>query len=218
MTDNKLTNMDPETGFRYGVIHHGVVNQTWYEASEPNYGSPTCPDCGKVVRPAWELDEVQDAALIAEFALIPAADSEDFPCGECKRWYGTDEVFPEQPLAFILDDDEYQAEQGGDDTDIFVTKSPYYTYAKFCSPCAPGAGDLSSCFRIPENYRHTYQALQDLGLDDVISQAVEDLASRDGYVQAYCFGHDWFENETAPYMVFDVETRDFVPPVRGGNR
>lgn len=28
------------------------------------------------------------------------------------------------------------------DSDIFVLKSPYYTFAQFCSPCVPGAGNL----------------------------------------------------------------------------
>jgi hypothetical protein len=45
--------------------------------------------------------------------------------------------------------------QGGDDCDIFVMKSPYYTFGPFCSPCAPGAvylrngdtdGEKAYCF------------------------------------------------------------------------
>jgi hypothetical protein len=27
---------------------------------------------------------------------------------------------------------------------VYVTQSPYYTRAAFCSPCCPGAGDLDS--------------------------------------------------------------------------
>lgn len=44
-----------------------------------------------------------------------------------------------EPIAFNLDDGEYKASQTRDDGDIFILKSPYYTYAPFCSPCAPGA-------------------------------------------------------------------------------
>ena len=30
------------------------------------------------------------------------------------------------------------------DSDVMVIESPFYTYARFCSPCAPGAGDLNN--------------------------------------------------------------------------
>lgn len=46
-----------------------------------------------------------------------------------------------EPLSFILEDGEYVAECG-DDGDIFITKSPFYSMAQYCSPCAPGAGYL----------------------------------------------------------------------------
>ena len=37
--------------------------------------------------------------------------------------------------------------------DLFVTKSPYFTNAQFCSPCAPGAGHLEShCPTGPKTY------------------------------------------------------------------
>ncbi len=39
---------------------------------------------------------------------------------------------------------EYKATQSGDDSDIFILKSPYYTRAQFCSPCAPGACYLTN--------------------------------------------------------------------------
>ena len=48
-----------------------------------------------------------------------------------------------EPISFIYAEDGYEAECG-DDGDIFITKSPYFTYAAFCSPCAPGAGHLRS--------------------------------------------------------------------------
>ena len=80
------------------------------------------------------------------------------------------------PVSFYIDDNEITAEQAADDTDIFVTKSKYFTYAQFCSPCAPGAGYLL-------NYTDP-----DVG------------------VKTYCFGHDWFENGKAPYPVYEVDT------------
>ena len=84
---------------------------------------------------------------------------------------------------FYYDDGETQAEQSADDVDIFVCKSPYFTYAQFCSPCAPGAGYL-----------------------------LNPLTEPDPGNKAYCFGHDWFESGKAPYPVYSVETGELVRP------
>jgi hypothetical protein len=67
------------------------------------------------------------------------------------------ECYPEDPHAWTLDEGEdgLRASQGGDDSDIFVMSSPYFTRASYCSPCAPGAcyllspdedGDKAYCF------------------------------------------------------------------------
>jgi len=85
-----------------------------------------------------------------------------------------------EPLSFYIDNDEITAEQTADDPDIFILKSKYFTYCQYCSPCAPGAGYL-------ENYTD-----KDIG------------------IKAYCFGHDWFEDEKAPYPVYDIETGELV--------
>ena len=44
-------------------------------------------------------------------------------------------------VSFTLDDGEYVAECDSYG-DIFITKSPYFTTCRYCSPCAPGAGYL----------------------------------------------------------------------------
>lgn len=63
---------------------------------------------------------------------------------------------------------------------LMIIESPYFTYAQFCSPCVPGAGDLNSI-------------------------------NPDG-AKTYCLGHDWFEDDTAPYPVYSVETGEVVEP------
>jgi hypothetical protein len=94
-----------------------------------------------------------------------------------------------EPLAFVLDDGSYKAscEPCGD---IFVMKSPYFTYAQFCSPCAPGACHLMNpldtvCFVLEDS---------------------EPIADN----KCYCFGHDWFDDNKAPYQVFSVRTGKLV--------
>ena len=97
----------------------------------------------------------------------------DCECGDedCDCMDGCD------PACFLLEDAEYFA-ICGEDGDIFIERSPYYTLCEYCSPCAPGAGYLMS----------------------------------PGDVRAYCFGHDFFEGETAPYKVYSVETGEEVTP------
>lgn len=63
---------------------------------------------------------------------------------ECDSCGGTGEVEPDdmdgaEPLGFTYAGEGYECFQSGDDSDIFLTRSPFYTRARFCSPCAPGA-------------------------------------------------------------------------------
>jgi hypothetical protein len=107
-----------------------------------------------------------------------------------QAWYDeSDALFPNkengeddddfEPIGFYIDKDGYEACQGNDDCDIFITKSPFYTICKLCSPCAPNAGYIMDSD--PKGYK------------------------------TYCFGHDWFETNQAPYPVYDVKTGFLVP-------
>lgn len=115
-------NIDSATDIRYGVIPAHVLGQAWYDSSEGDYGNPTCPDCAS--------DLILHAGV--------------WVCENCDKMvadeWDTDELYPESPLAWVFEDAEYSMIQYGDDCDIFVTKSPFYTLCSFCSPCAPGAG------------------------------------------------------------------------------
>ncbi len=68
------------------------------------------------------------------------------------------------------------------DSDVFVLTSPFYTFARFCSPCVPGAGNLN------------------------------DAGDESHGVMTYCLGHDWFDAQKAPYPVYSVETGKEVLP------
>ncbi|GAG25044.1 unnamed protein product, partial [marine sediment metagenome] len=120
------TNIDHETGIRYGVIsiNSGVL-QAWSDASQPHYGCVNCEHC------------------------LMEHDTEDIPdtC-ECGMDLQNLMEFAE-PLSYAYVEDGYQAE-AGEDGDIFVMKSPFFTYAQFCSPCAPGAVHLEN----PLNLAH----------------------------------------------------------------
>lgn len=114
-----MVNIDTDSGIRYGVIHVHDVDY-WCHEAEPVYGEPHCPECG--------------AELGHNF------DDGDM-CAECQYTVSSvgDECYPDSPAFWVFELEGFKAEQNNEDPDIFVTKSPYYTTAQFCSPCAPGA-------------------------------------------------------------------------------
>ena len=205
------TNIDKDTGIRYGVIPVHDVTQAWCDSSEGYYGDPTCPECGSKVEELVgnrdyvcpdcvrkAVNNLERDAIVAMLmdVSIECRDEEDDDClhealhanimdgtidsddvGVKSLW--SDDVWGDEPLSHFLDDGEYKAEQCGDDVDIFIFKSPYYTRAQFCSPCAPGAGYLRSpCENGPKTY---------------------------------CFGPDWFDDyRPCPYPVYRVDNDECI--------
>ena len=159
---NSTVNRDSKTDIRYGVISQNEVLQTWADSSEPVY-TYHCPHCG------------------AELKKGP----EQKRCGSCHKNINPDHDFDFiEPDGFMYKKEGYAA-MCGSDGDVMICKSPYFTYAQFCSPCAPGA-----CY-----------------LMNPLTNAdpVFDKNNR-----AYCFGHDWFEGDAAPYPVYSVETGERI--------
>ena len=97
-----------------GIIHYGVINQ-------------------KEVLQVW-------------------ADSSEpiYICGNCEHKPDSsgDVQYDECPDCeadgFQYEKEGYICTQDYDDMDIFILRSPFYTRCAYCSPCAPGAGDLMS--------------------------------------------------------------------------
>jgi hypothetical protein len=164
------TNIDHATGIRYGVIPQNDVLQSWADASNADYGPASCGECGNEAV-SIDADGVPDLdAPCARWPGHPEDSADDcncerlaewrdegreFACLECARSFDSDDAYGEEPLRFYLDDGEYVAQQGGDDSDVFIIRSPYYTFGPFCSPCAPGAiylrdgggdGEKAYCF------------------------------------------------------------------------
>jgi len=65
-------------------------------------------------------------------------------CPNCKyEPVDTSEFWGDEPLEWIIANSKTERIFADDLTfGIWVEKSPYYTLCSFCSPCAPGAGDL----------------------------------------------------------------------------
>lgn len=130
-----LSNIDRETGIRFGVINQNMVLQAWADSSEPDYGDPHCPKCGNGAVDSGDVETDTDA--------WDCDGCGDYACEDCRYLFDGDMAYGDEPNGYTLDDGEYKATQGSDG-DIFVLKSPYYTHAQFCSPCAPGAGYLAN--------------------------------------------------------------------------
>ena len=155
------TNRDEN--FHYGVIHQGEVLQAWADSSEGIYPEPEpCAACNGTGN---QLDENFDPT--------------DEPCEDCNGEGTIDSDYTEA-IGFTYSSEGYECSQSSDDSDIFLTKSPYFTTCQYCSPCAPGAGYI---------------------MNTVI-----------GGIKTYCFGHDWFDDNKAPYPVFDCKTGLPVEP------
>lgn len=160
-----IVNIDLETGIRYGVIPQNACVQAWADSSEPEYPEPECPECG---------------------AGIPDDADAVYTC-ECGEEIDQDFMYGDvECTGFVLDDGEYKA-FCGEDGDIFVIKSPYFTYAQFCSPCAPGA-----CY--------------------LLNPCEPETGDR-----AYCLGADFFWDEEGgvPYPIYSVATGKLIEPAEG---
>jgi hypothetical protein len=139
------TNVDPSSGIRYGVIPAHAIGQAWYDDAEPEYGPPSCPKCGNDDVPAQR---------------DPSNCCRDYYCLPCNYPFDSDEAYGDEPLAWSYDGQGIQAQQSGDDPDVWILKSPFYTHAQFCSPCAPGACHLETpvdtggprCYCLPADW------------------------------------------------------------------
>lgn len=135
------SNINLVTGIHYGVISIHEVLQSWSDSSD-GYYHYTCPYCGSDLKKGMDTKR----------------------CNACYKRIDPDRDFDDlEPSSYYYNQDGYECEQSQDDTDIFILKSPYFTYCQYASPCAPGAGYLA-------NYMDKGEG-----------------------VRAYCFGHDWFE-------------------------
>ena len=143
------TNVDKEAGIRYGVISQNKVSSFALD--------DFMTDGKDLSYQAWKDDVI--AAILS--ALGDAL--EDYTYKEM-----THEI-AERIFDDLDDNDDLQYESNGEssylleedgltaqlctDGDIMVLKSEFYTFAQFCSPCAPGAGYLASpCESGPKTY------------------------------------------------------------------
>lgn len=167
-------NRNNETGIRYGVISTHALREFFWEDVENDYGDATCPKCGNPCVPVTDAHE--------DYPQYTKHGCADHACENCKHTLDSSERFPDEALGWHIDDGEYKAIDCLD-SDAMLIESPYFTYARFCSPCVPGACSMDSPI---------------------------DAADIEGAAKCYCFGHDWFDGGRAPYPVYSVATGELV--------
>jgi hypothetical protein len=123
------TNIDHETGIRYGVISQHSISQAWGDNAQPVYGDPQCPEC--------------EGPVSDSFPKEGGREGKDLYCEECDRGFYSDRCYGDEPISWEYEGEGYSAVSCLD-SDVMLLKSPYYTFARFCSPCVPGAGSLNS--------------------------------------------------------------------------
>jgi len=109
-------------GISYGLlsVNDPALSGWFWESTETVY-VPRCPHCGNELGDDW---------------------FEDTPCTHCEGEIGMDEQWGDEPDSVVL---SYCDEKGFvSESEVWVTDSLYYTHAQFCSPCMPGAGNLST--------------------------------------------------------------------------
>lgn len=152
------TNIDRETGIRFGVINMNCpsLHEFVWDYVEPDYGEPACPECGNAVTDCDTVEDVETADDSAEesksLRYYSKGSCADFICESCKLLIDSSDAYGDEPNVHVLDGDGY-AGYVDSYNDLLITKSPYYTHAQFCSPCAPGAGHLeNACESGPKTY------------------------------------------------------------------
>jgi hypothetical protein len=156
------SNVDKTNGIHYGVVsQHSLgdwINETIMDGA--NYGPPTCPKCGNTIKASddeslftGKLEDKYGEPIELDDDGTPSwFDGKDYTCIPCQECYWSDSVFSEEMLGWASDDGDYSLTDCLD-SDVFILRSPFYTFAQYCSPCVPGAGNLDNpCPDGPKTY------------------------------------------------------------------
>ena len=124
------SNIDTKTGIRFGLISANSLHEYFWEDVEAKYGQ-YCPDCGSDLPDDWE---------------------DEGTCPACGEGIVDGDQYGDEPDSQVINTGGVEGFVGSDN-EVWVTKSPFYTHAQFCSPCMPGAGNLNHpCTDGPKTY------------------------------------------------------------------
>lgn len=138
------TNVDMANGIRYGIISqnslsHWSMDDVFTQGDDLGYEAM--------------IDEVKDSIKSAIERIIEEAGGSidgDLDVDGFMEDVSFDNYESDGPRSYFEDNVHVQTTSNNE---LFVFKSPYYTFAQFCSPCVPGAGNLDTpCDDGPKTY------------------------------------------------------------------
>lgn len=133
-----MANIDRGTGIRYAVIPLADLHEFAIKSFEADYGEPTCGYCGNALT---EYDP--DNPEHEEFDMEGGRGVRDYACETCCKAFDSEDAFSDEPQSWTLTEEGYDGFLD-EHNDVWVTHSLYFTFAQYCSPCAPGACHLSN--------------------------------------------------------------------------
>ena len=177
-----MPNYDEKTG-----IHHGVIS--------PHSVMPEALDdiCfgANITDPIYEESREEVSNKINEFfkdlGFLPG--DKEIDIRDEILEYHDDHYQGDDTGIYDYKDGNYTLHNSGDNFGLFVIKSPYYTFCRQCSPCAPGAGNLDEPIEKEE-----YEKIGDFFCN-----------YHKTALKTYCLDKSFFEGEKAPYRVYRVE-------------
>jgi len=130
-------NRDPETGIRYGLIPLHSLGDEALEEFESIYVA-RCPHCGDEIPEDTHFTMRSVKRPGGAITNVHATD-----CPACGKLIREDDQYGDEADAQVCNLPEFNAHLDSSN-DVWITKSPYFTRAAFCSPCAPGACYLNN--------------------------------------------------------------------------
>jgi hypothetical protein len=194
----QLANRDNETGIRYGVIPANDLyncGEQFYEGADDKryeeYQKRADEAIKHAITMALQDFGVKESKIELAVGSVSEIIEEDLS-----------DAYESDGTGLHYDDGEYIIDKL-DETDLFVAKSPYFTFAPECSPCAPGACYLRDGIKESGGARPSYSPEQFVEFSSLSGKE---------HLKCYCLGHEWFEEEEAPYAVYSVQTGERVYP------
>ncbi len=190
-----MNNYDEKTGVHYGVISQHTIH----------------PDAlGDIYIYGEDMDYQERKEELKESLTNWLNNEGLLPYGEEARRIFIEDIFDPIEEAF---NDSYESdnpsiiyEKDGyviqtTETNLFVIKSPYVTWAPPCSPCAPNAGNLDDAIDEFGYWKGLFDPnVHDISFHDFCIMEMANVSNSMGFARlSYCLGPDWFDDEKIPY-------------------
>src|SRR5688572_15841054 len=115
-----VSNVDRETGIRFGVISQHSVMPEALDDFETDYGDAHCPKCGNEAKdipshtvssdpPGQWVSIVQDVPEAYEEFETAKFECSEYACEPCRYLFGSDSAFSDEAIGHYLGQDGYIA-------------------------------------------------------------------------------------------------------------